>query len=286
AGFLIIYDDLEQDEREKDSVLPELREDQELKLFSLKPQQHFTQPSPRYTEASLVKTLEEKGIGRPSTYAPIIDTIQSRFYVVREDKNFVPTELGEIVVNLMKEFFPDIINIEFTASMEEKLDLIEDGKSKWIEVIDKFYQPFHKSLQHAEKEMEEVDIQDQMSDEICEKCGRQMVYKFGRFGKFLACPGFPECRNTKPIFKETGIKCPFCSGEIVERKTKKGRKFFGCSSYPECEFISWYRPVDQKCPECGSILVEKRGRHKVTLECLGKDCTYQSQKNRRKQKSK
>jgi len=186
----------------------------------------------------------------------------------------------------MKEFFPDIINVEFTASLEDKLDLVEEGNVRWIEVIDNFYIPFQKTIQYAEKEMEEIEIQDEVSDEVCEKCGRQMVYKHGRYGKFLACPGFPECRNTKPILKETGVKCPVCGGEVVEKKTKKGRTFFGCSSYPDCEFVSWQRPVNEKCPYCDSVLVEKRSKQKLTLRCLNKECDFQRDEKKNKQESK
>ncbi len=285
-GFLVVYDNLSKDERDEDRVLPELEEGQELSLISLKPQQHFTQPPPRYTEASLVKTLEEEGVGRPSTYAPTIDTIQNRGYVLKEKKNLVPTELGQIVVDLMKEFFHDIIDLEFTASLEDKLDLVEEGDVPWIEVVDNFYIPFQKTIQYAEKEMEEIEIQDEVSDVVCEKCGKNMVYKHGRYGKFLACPGFPDCRNTKPILKETGVKCPACGGEVVEKKTKKGRLFFGCSNYPDCEFVSWQRPVNEKCPQCDTVLVEKRSKHKLALRCLNKECDYQREEPKKKQESK
>ncbi len=274
-GFLVLYDDQEKEDKEKQGALPDLEEGQELKLLNLEPQQHFTQPPPRYTEASLVKTLEELRIGRPSTYAPIIGTIQARGYVIKEQKALVPTELGQIVVDIMKDYFPDIIDVDFTAELEEKLDQVEVGKSPWIDVVDNFYGPFQNSLQKAEKDMEKIEIQDEVSEEICEKCGRNMVYKLGRFGKFLACPGFPDCRNTKPILKPTGVDCPFCSGEVVERRTKKGRTFFGCSSYPECEFISWNQPVKEKCPQCDSVLVEKRSKQKVIRECIDKSCDYQ-----------
>lgn len=284
-GFLLLYN-YPQEEKEEDSKLPELKEGHELKLLNLHPQQHFTQPPPRFTEASLVKSLEEMGIGRPSTYAPTIETIQARGYVIKEDKNLVPTELGQIVSDLLKEFFPEIVDAEFTASMEGKLDLVEEGKTEWVEVIDNFYRPFQKTLHYAEKEMEEVEIQDQESDEICEKCGRTMVYKHGRFGKFLACPGFPECRNTKALLKETGVKCPLCQGDIVEKKTRKGRKFFGCSNYPQCEFVSWYRPVNEKCPQCDTILVEKKGRQRGVLECSNKECSYKTEGKRKRQESK
>lgn len=284
-GFLLLYN-YPQEEKEEDTKLPELKEGHELKLLNLHPQQHFTQPPPRFTEASLVKSLEEMGIGRPSTYAPTIETIQARGYVIKEDKNLVPTELGQIVSDLLKEFFPEIVDVEFTASMEEKLDLVEEGKTEWVEVIDNFYRPFQKTLHYAEKEMEEVEIQDQESDEICEKCGRTMVYKHGRFGKFLACPGFPECRNTKALLKETGVKCPLCQGDIVEKKTRKGRKFFGCSNYPQCEFVSWYRPVNEKCTQCDSILVEKKGRQRGVLECSNKECSYKTEGKSKRQESK
>ncbi len=284
-GFLVIYDNQDKEEKEKQGVLPELQEGQEIKMLNLDPQQHFTQPPPRYTEASLVKTLEELGIGRPSTYAPTIGTILARGYVIKEQKTILPTELGNIVVDIMKDYFPNIIDVDFTAGLEEKLDQVEEGESPWIDVVDNFYLPFQKDLQRAEKDMEKIQIQDEESDEECEKCGRLMVYKMGRFGKFLACPGFPECRNTKPILKETGISCPVCSGEIVERRTKKGRKFFGCSSYPQCEFISWNKPVKEKCPQCQSVMVERKNRNKVTLECMNKNCDYQESRPGTKQRS-
>lgn len=274
-GFLILYDDQVKEDREEDRTLPELAPGQELKLLGLEPQQHFTQPPPRYTEATLVKTLEEKGIGRPSTYAPTIGTIQARNYVEKEKKAFVPTELGEIVTGIMKDFFPDIVDIQFTASLEEKLDQVEEGKTGWIDVLDHFYGPFHQKLTYAEKELQQVEVQDEVSEVECEKCGRMMVYKMGRYGKFLACPGFPECRNTRPILKETGVKCPYCQGgNVVEKRTKKGRVFFGCSTYPDCQFVSWNPPVNQKCPECGEILVEKKSKKGASWECLSKECNY------------
>ena len=285
-GFLVLYDNQDKEEKEEQGVLPELEEGQELKLLKLDPQQHFTQPPPRYSEASLVKTLEELGIGRPSTYAPIIGTILARGYVIKEQKTLLPTELGKIVVDIMKDYFPDIIDVDFTAALEEKLDQVEVGESPWIDVVDNFYLPFQKDLQRAEKDMEKIQIQDEVSEEECEKCGRLMVYKMGRFGKFLACPGFPECRNTKPILKPTGVSCPVCPGEIVERRTRKGRTFFGCSSYPECEFISWNKPVKEKCPQCQSVMVERRNKNKVTLECMDKNCGYKVSISEKKQKTK
>ena len=270
-GFMKIY----ATDKEKENLLPELTVGSTLLLEKLEDKQHFTQPPPRYSEASLVKTLEEKGIGRPSTYAPIIDTILSRGYVVREDKQFHPTELGQVVVSLLKEYFSDIVNVKFTANLEDELDEIEEGKREWIEVIDNFYNPFKSSLDKADEEIGKVEIEDEVTDELCEKCGRNMVIKFGRYGKFLACPGFPDCRNTKPLLEEIGVKCPNCDGDIVERRSKKGRKFFGCSKYPECNFVSWYKPTNEPCPECEAILVEKRSKKTGTrLECSNKECNY------------
>ena len=279
-GFMKVYvegDDHKKKEEKK--FLPELTRGQILKRKSIESKQHFTQPPPRYTEASLVKELEDKGIGRPSTYAPILDTIQKRGYVLLEDKRFVPSELGEIVIDLMQQFFPEILNVEFTAHMEEDLDKVEEGKADWIQILDRFYDPFQKQLSVAEKEMEEVEIKDEVSDEVCEKCGSPMVYKFGRYGKFLACSAFPDCRNTKPILKSTGVACPKCKkGEIVERKSKKSRLFYGCSGYPDCDFVSWDRPVPRPCPKCGSLMVEKRAKKKpAMIRCTS--CDYEEEKN-------
>ncbi len=279
-GFMKVYVEGEdQKKKEEDKFLPELAKGQVLKRKSVEPKQHFTQPPPRYTEASLVKELEDKGIGRPSTYAPILDTIQKRGYVLLEDKRFVPSELGEIVIDLMQQFFPEILNVEFTANLEEDLDKVEEGKADWIEILDRFYHPFQKQLSVAEKEMEEVEIQDEVSGEVCEKCGSPMVYKFGRYGKFLACSAFPDCRNTKPIVKSTGVSCPKCKeGEIVERKSKKSRLFYGCSRYPECDFVSWDRPVPRPCPKCGNLMVEKKAKKKQTMiRCTV--CDYEEEKN-------
>ncbi|HJV45402.1 MAG TPA: DNA topoisomerase, partial [Bacillota bacterium] len=234
--------------------------------------QHFTQPPPRYSEARLVKTLEELGIGRPSTFAPTLETIQKRGYVALEEKRFIPTELGEIVIELMEEFFPEILDSTFTAKMEEDLDSIEEGKANWSGVLENFYQGFQKRLEVADQYMQEVEIEDEVSDELCEKCQRPMVYKLGRFGKFLACSGFPECRNTKAILKETGVACPKCEGTIVERKSKRKRTFYGCSHYPECDFISWDKPIERKCPKCTSMLVEKKGKKESSVQCTA--CDY------------
>lgn len=276
-GFLRIYKDAKEDkEADKEGLLPELKVDQLLLLARLTDKQHFTEPPPRYNEAALVKVLEELGIGRPSTYATIIDTIQSRGYVVREQKRFYPTELGQIVVDLLKEFFPKIIDAEFTASLESQLDEIEDGSAEWIAVLDEFYRPFAEDLQHAESEMQAIDLAPVESDVECELCGRRMVYKTGRYGQFLACPGFPECRNTKPLLKDTGAKCPNCQNQLVERRSKKGRLFYGCLGYPDCNFVVWNRPVaDKACPTCGGILVEKqRGGHQLHA-CINKECGYE-----------
>ncbi|GAB7388206.1 type I DNA topoisomerase [Bacillaceae bacterium] len=274
-GFMKVYIEGSDDgTSEEDKFLPPLEEGETLKEKSIEPKQHFTQPPPRYTEARLVKTLEELGIGRPSTYAPILDTIQKRGYVTLEDKRFVPTELGEIVIELMEEFFPEILDVKFTANMEEELDHIEEGKANWVQILDNFYRGFEKRLQVAEEQMKEVEIEDEVSGEACEKCGRPMVYKLGRYGKFLACSGFPECRNTKPIVKDTGVPCPKCGGRIVERKSKRKRIFYGCDRFPECDFVTWDKPIARKCPICDHLLVEKKGKQKnsVTVQCIA--CDY------------
>ena len=275
AGFMKVYiegrDDGESDE---EKLLPELVEGEEVEARSLQQKQHFTQPPPRYTDATLVKTLEEKGIGRPSTYAPIVETIIKRGYIVRENKQLYPTELGSIVIDLLKKHFQDIIDVEFTAGMEEKLDSIEEGDLEWVKVLDNFYEPFQDTMEKAEKEIGHVQVTDEVTDEICELCGRNMVKKFGRFGKFLACPGFPECRNTKPLLEPTGVKCPRCEGELVIRRSKKGRKFFGCNQYPKCEFVTWDQPSKTNCPHCGDMMVEKRAAGKnIVLKCINENCS-------------
>ncbi|OEF98596.1 type I DNA topoisomerase [Desulfuribacillus alkaliarsenatis] len=278
-GFMSLYiegsDDVSDD---KEKFLPELQEQDKLKNTNIEPRQHFTQPPPRYTEARLVKTLEELGIGRPSTYAPTIETIQKRGYVTQEQKNFLPTELGTIVNEMLEEFFSKILDVQFTANLEEQLDLIADGETNWVKVIDEFYSDFKKDLEVAEKEMEKVEIKEEVSDEPCDKCGKMMVYKLGRFGKFLACPGFPDCRNTKPILKDTGVACPKCKGAIVERKGKRRKTFFGCSEYPDCDFILWNKPDQRPCPKCGNIMVQKstgKGKNqKNVVECIDEECKY------------
>lgn len=261
---------------EEHRMLPALRQGDRPELRKLEPKQHFTQPPPRYTEARLVKTMEELGIGRPSTYAPTLETIQKRGYVAIEDKKFVPTELGVVVTQLMEEFFPEILNTQFTADMEADLDRVEEGRKDWVALLDEFYQTFQERLAVAEEEMKQVEIKDEVSDETCDKCGRPMVYKMGRFGKFLACSGFPECRNTKPIVKDTGVACPKCGqGSIVERRSKKGRIFYGCNAYPACDFVAWDKPAAKPCPDCGSLMVEKHARGRTTLRCTS--CSHKEE---------
>ncbi|MBO8126735.1 MAG: type I DNA topoisomerase [Firmicutes bacterium] len=276
AGFLKVYGDQDHQAQAEPqhARLPELQAGTPLTVKEVHPKQHFTQPPARYTEAQLVKTLEELGIGRPSTYAPTIETIRSRGYVVMENKTFQPTELGFIVVDLLKEFFPEIIDTEFTAELEEKLDLVETGEIDWRKLLADFYKSFEPQVEKAKAEMEKVEVPEEVTDEVCEVCGRNMVIKHGRYGKFLACPGFPECRNTKPLVKEVGVKCPQCGGEIVERRSKKGKVFYGCSNYPECDFVSWYEPSSETCPECGKILVKKRRKGKESLVCIDNHCGY------------
>ncbi|MDQ0899826.1 MULTISPECIES: type I DNA topoisomerase [unclassified Paenibacillus] len=273
AGFMKVYVESNDDgTTEEDKLLPPLTKGDSLQKQSVDPKQHFTQPPPRYTEARLVRALEEMGIGRPSTYAPTLETIQKRGYVAIEEKKFMPTELGELVIQLMEEFFPEILDIEFTAHMEEELDFVEEGKEDWVRVLDTFYTSFEKRLIFAEEEMKEIEIQDEISDEICEKCGKHLVYKMGRFGKFLACSGFPDCRNTKPIIKDIGVTCPTChTGKIVERRSKKGRVFYGCDQYPTCDFVSWDKPVNKPCPVCSSMMIEKRSKNGVNIQCTGCD---------------
>lgn len=276
-GFMKVYVEGSDDQQEEgERYLPHLEEGDVVHSESIEPKQHFTQPPPRYTEARLVKTLEELGIGRPSTYAPTLDTIQKRGYVALENKRFVPTELGEIVLELIREFFPEIIDVEFTADMEKDLDEIEEGKVPWVQIIDAFYQNFEARLKKAETEMEKIEIKDEETGEMCELCGSPMVYKMGRYGKFMACSNFPDCRNTKPIVKKIGVTCPKCGkGEIIERKTKKNRIFYGCDRYPECDFVSWDKPVGRKCPKCGDMLVEKKLKKGTQIQCV--HCDYKEQ---------
>lgn len=278
-GFMKVYIEGNDDnKKEEDRLLPDLEEGMEVSTKEIEPKQHFTQPPPRYTEARLVKTLEELGIGRPSTYAPTLDTIQRRGYVALDNKRFVPTELGEIVLELILEFFPEILDVEFTVKMEKGLDNIEEGEADWVKIIDDFYQGFEKRLEIAEKEMREVEIKDEPAGEDCEKCGHEMVYKMGRYGKFMACSNFPDCRNTKAIVKKIGVKCPNCeNGEIIERKSKKRRIFYGCDQYPNCEFVSWDKPIARSCPKCESLLVEKKSKKGVQVQCINCDYKEESQ---------
>lgn len=276
-GFMKVYVEGTDDQvEEKDKFLPDLKEGDEVTKKDMEPKQHFTQPPPRYTEARLVRTLEEMGIGRPSTYAPTLDTIQKRGYVSLDNKRFVPTELGEVIHELMLEFFPEILDLEFTAKMEENLDHVEEGKINWVKVIDDFYRDFEKSLEVAEKEMQEIEIKDEPAGEDCEHCGSPMVFKMGRYGKFMACSNFPECRNTKAIVKDIGVKCPKCEeGNIIERKSKKRRIFYGCDRYPECDFLSWDKPLARKCPKCENMLVEKKLKKGVQVQCT--ECDYKEE---------
>jgi DNA topoisomerase-1 len=280
-GFMKVYiegTDTDEGTPEEEGILPKMNVDDPLAFRELDPKQHFTQPPPRYTEARLVKTLEELGIGRPSTYAPTLETIQKRGYAAIDEKKFIPTELGELVLQLMEEFFPEILNSEFTAEMEGRLDQIEEGTENWVRVLDEFYQTFEQRLIVAEEEMKEIEIKDEVSDEICEKCGNHFVYKMGRFGKFLACSGFPDCRNTKPIVKDVGVACPKCKeGHIIERRSKKGRVFYGCNTYPSCDYVSWDKPVAKPCPDCGSTLVEKNSRGNKELRCV--QCDFKEEVN-------
>ncbi|SFD87351.1 DNA topoisomerase I [Bacillus sp. OV194] len=274
-GFMKVYIEGNDDgKKDEDRLLPNLEEGKTAEKQEIEPTQHFTQPPPRYSEARLVRTMEELGIGRPSTYAPTLDTIQKRGYVMLDDKKFQPTELGEVVLELTLEFFSEVFNVEFTAQMETDLDEIEDGDKHWNEVIDEFYKSFEKQLVVAEEEMKEVEIKDEPAGENCELCGHEMVFKMGRYGKFMACSNFPECRNTKPIVKDTGVECPEChEGTIVERKSKKRRIFYGCSRYPECEFVSWDKPVGRTCPKCSKILVEKKTKKGKVVQCISCDYT-------------
>lgn len=263
AGFTKVYAGADATKKEKDVLLPDLAEQDELNLAKTLPQQHFTEPPPRYNDASLVKTLEEKEIGRPSTYAPIIETIQARGYVQRIDKHFQPTELGFVVVDMLETYFKDIVDVKFTANLENELDEIAEGKVGKNQLLREFYGPFEETLEEADRAIGHVELPVEVSNVKCELCGRMMVVKQGRFGKFLACPGFPECRNTKPLLRDTGVKCPKCGGSIVERRTRRGRVFYGCENYPDCDYTTWDTPQKETCEKCGSFLLKhhfKNGR--------------------------
>ena len=268
-GFLSVY--MQEEDMKKGNVLSQsLSKGMKLKLKELKPEQHFTQPPAHYTEASLVKTMEELGIGRPSTYAPTITTIISRRYVSKEQRNLYVTELGEVVNSIMKQAFPSIVDVNFTATMEGLLDCVENGTVQWKTVVRNFYPDLKHDVDAAQEELEKVDIHDEETDVICDNCGRHMVIKYGPHGRFLACPGFPECRNTKPYYEKIGVACPKCGKEVVLKKTKKGRKYYGCEDNPECDFMSWQKPSDKKCPVCGSYMVEKGNK----LVCSQETCGY------------
>ena len=281
-GFRTVYTEAEE-EKEKGNVLVKgLDQDTKLTKLDFETKQHFTQPPAHYTEASLVKILEELGIGRPSTYAPTISTIIARRYVAKENKNLYLTEIGEVVDHIMTESFPSIVDVNFTANMESLLDGVAEGKVKWKTIIENFYPDLEEAVEKAEKEQEQVKIEDEVTDVICDQCGRNMVIKYGPHGKFLACPGFPECRNTKPYLEKIGVPCPVCGKDIVTRKTKKGRRYYGCEDNPECEFMSWQKPSVEKCPRCGSYMVEKGNK----LLCGDGQCGYVENKENSKGRKK
>lgn len=273
-GYGVIYTEGRDDVQEDEVVLPKLAVGETFKAQKVDTEQRFTQPPPRYTEASLVKALEEKGIGRPSTYSPTISTIIERGYIQRDKKQLLPTELGFVVTQLMKENFEDIVDVKFTADMESKLDLIKDGEQEWTKVLSDFYAPFQQTVDKASESIEKIVIPDEVSDIQCELCGAMMVYKMGRFGRFLACPNFPACRNTKPIVEKIGVPCPTCGAEIIKRKSKRGKVFYGCENYPSCDFVSWDRPSKEKCPKCGAMMVHKVGQHGGYTACSNKDCGF------------
>lgn len=273
-GFMSVYIQSDEEKEENVTMVKGIDKDTKITLREFDSQQHFTQPPAHYTEASLVKVMEELGIGRPSTYAPTITTLLARRYLAKENKNLYITELGEVVNNMMKQAFPSVVDVNFTANMEGLLDRVEDGSVKWKTVIRNFYPDLNEAVQAAEKELEEVKIEDEVTDVICDVCGRNMVIKYGPHGRFLACPGFPECRNTKPYLEKIGVSCPKCGKDIVLRKTKKGRKYYGCEDNPECDFMSWQRPSDQKCPDCGGYMLEKGSK----LVCADAQCGYVAKK--------
>lgn len=279
-GFMQVYVEGRDDGKEdKENILPDLAEGDKVNALDIEPKQHFTQPPARFSEATLIRALEENGVGRPSTYAPTLETIQRRYYVKLTNKRFEPTELGEIVNSLIVEFFPQIVDVHFTASMEGDLDKIGIGDEKWVEVVDRFYRPFEKELTNAEEKIEKIQIKDEPAGFDCDLCGHPMVIKLGRYGKFFACSNFPECRNTKAIVKEIGVTCPVCNeGQVIERKSKKNRLFYGCSRYPECDFTSWDKPIGRPCPKCGQYLVEKKVKGGKQVVCINGDYEENVQK--------
>ncbi len=273
-GFMMAYVEADEEKADNNVLLKSIDEDTKLSLVEFDPKQHFTQPPAHYTEASLVKTLEELGIGRPSTYSPTITTIIARRYITKEAKNLYVTEIGEVVNSIMKESFPTIVDEHFTANMESLLDSVEEGKVNWKTVIENFYPDLDEAVQKAQKELEKITIADEVTDVICEECGRNMVIKYGPHGKFLACPGFPDCRNTKPYFEKIDVACPKCGKDVVIKKTRKGRKYYGCVDNPECDFMSWGRPVNEKCPRCGGYMVVKGNK----IACADEQCGYITEK--------
>lgn len=278
AGFTVLYEEgTDETQDNLEMTLPSIKEGQNICISDIKAEQHFTQPPSRYTEASLVRTLEENGIGRPSTYAPTITTIISRGYVSREKKRLYPTELGIMVTEMMEKYFSSIVNTEFTAIMEDRLDEVEEGRQDWKQIIREFYPDFEKTLSVAEKEIEKVEVKDDISDIPCDKCGSLMVYKMGKYGRFLACPNFPNCRNTMPILNYIGTDCPKCGKRLLEKTSRKNRKFYGCEGYPECDFVSWDKPASEKCPKCGQYMVEKKNNKGEMIHlCTNESCRYKS----------
>ncbi len=273
-GFSAVYTEGRDDAQEKEVALPNIHQGDAFAASKLTNEQRFTQPAPRYTEATLIKALEEKGIGRPSTYSPTISTIIERGYVARDKKQLVPTELGFVVTKLMKDNFENIVDVKFTATMEEKLDGVEDGSVEWADMLGEFYGPFEKTVEVAGASIERVKIADEVSDVQCDKCGAMMVYKMGRYGKFLACPNFPECRNTKAIIEKIDVACPKCGAALIKRKSKRGKAFYGCEKYPECDFVSWDKPVKMRCPKCNGLMVQKIGQNGSYIVCTDKSCGY------------
>lgn len=279
-GYTVLYVESNDniDDEEKESELPPLEKDMQVKIKEILPNQHFTQPPPRYTEASLIKALEEYGIGRPSTYAATISTITSREYVKREGKTLFPTELGEVSTKLMEDKFPKIVNVKFTAGMEEELDTVEEGKLEWVKLLTEFYDDFSATLKKAREEMKDVkiELEEDKTDLVCDKCGKPMVVKFGKYGKFIACSGYPDCKNIVKIVNKIGVSCPKCSGDVIVKKTKKGRIFYGCSKYPDCDFVSWYEPTNSRCPQCQGVLFKKKGK-KPKLFCQTEGCGFETE---------
>ncbi|MBQ5810467.1 MAG: type I DNA topoisomerase, partial [Clostridia bacterium] len=284
-GFTALYEEGRDEDEEGNSVLPEMKQGDALKLKGLRPEQKFTQPPSRYTEPTLIKELDENGVGRPSTYVPIITNILQREYIEREKKSLKPTSLGEIITDIMAENFKDIVDIKFTAGMEDNLDKIESGELNWVKTIDEFYQGFADTLKAAESSMDgvRVKVPDVETDVVCDLCGRKMVVKNGRFGKFLACPGYPQCKNTKPIVNETAAECPVCGGKVLQKKSRNGKKYFGCEHNPKCSFMTWDDPTSEKCPNCGKSLFKRRGG---VLLCLAEGCGYEAAAKSRKKAAK